>query len=280
MKSIFNLINIGLVLSIFFISCEKDYIDPISRVDPGADAQAPTITITNPSSGTVTIPFTDTKTDMSFQFSASDDIELKNIDISLDGVKLASFATYVDYRKYSGNYLHKDLAIGNHSFSVTATDLAGKATTQTFPFTVTNRYQPVFASEKLYLPFGPNGDFKDIINLVAPSIVGSPSTNATAGRKGAAYQGATDGYISFPLAGLYSSQGISFCFWYKVNASPDRSGIVTINDNANDADDNRMQGLRLFREGSASSQRIKANVGTGTADSWNDGDVIDPSAGQ
>ena len=61
----------------------------------------------------------------------------------------------------------------------------------------------------------------------------------------------------------YSSNGISFTFWYKVNTSPDRSGIITINDDADNSNDNRTGGLRLFREGSTSSQTIKLNVGLG-----------------
>ncbi|MGE4515124.1 MAG: LamG-like jellyroll fold domain-containing protein, partial [Chryseobacterium sp.] len=63
-------------------------------------------------------------------------------------------------------------------------------------------------------------------------------------------------------------------FWYKVNASPDRGGIITINDNNDNSDQNRNQGLRIFREGNASKQRIKLNLGVGTAESWNDGGEI------
>ncbi len=44
--------------------------------------------------------------------------------------------------------------------------------------------------------------------------------------------------------------------------------------------DDRFQGFRLFREGSPTEQRIKLNVGTGTGESWNDGDVIDVTAGE
>src|SRR5690606_34913982 len=58
--------------------------------------------------------------------------------------------------------------------------------------------------------------------------------------------------------------------------SPDRAGIITISDNADD----RFQGFRLFREGSATEQRIKLNVGTGGGESWNDGGVIDVTAGE
>ena len=99
--------------------------------------------------------------------------------------------------------------------------------------------------------------------------------DSSGGYDGAAYKGATDSYIKLPLAGLYSSNGISFTFWYKVNTSPDRSGIITINDDADNSNDNRTGGLRLFREGSTSSQTIKLNVGLGAGgESWNDGGNI------
>ena len=72
-------------------------------------------------------------------------------------------------------------------------------------------------------------------------------------------------------------------FWYKVNADTDRAGSITISpedeDNP-DAQNNRTSGFRLFREGNADEQRIKANVGNGSADSWNDGGVIDVAVGE
>src|SRR5690606_35409910 len=42
----------------------------------------------------------------------------------------------------------------------------------------------------------------------------------------------------------------------------------------------RFQGVRLFREGNASDQTIKANIGIGSGESWNDGGVIDVAAGE
>ena len=58
----------------------------IHEVAAGNDALAPTVSIITPANATVVIPFTDTKTDYTFKFSASDDIELKSIDI-IDGKK-------------------------------------------------------------------------------------------------------------------------------------------------------------------------------------------------
>lgn len=127
--------------------------------------------------------------------------------------------------------------------------------------------------EKLYADF----ENKYLLN----SVNGAPAQktgNTTLGipKKGNySFSGAANSYISYPVKGLYSTNGISFGFWYKVNASPDRSGIITINDNEINTDDNRTGGLRIFREGGTAKQRIKLNLGTGTADSWNDGAELD-----
>jgi hypothetical protein len=87
--------------------------------------------------------------------------------------------------------------------------------------------------------------------------------------------GAEDAYLKLPTAGFLSEE-FSAAFWYKVNSTPDRAGIITIGATA----DNRNQGFRLFREGNADEQRIKLNVGTGSGESWNDGGVLDVTAGE
>lgn len=278
MKRIFNFIGIGIVLSLCFSACKKGYIDKISKVDPGTDAQAPTVEIISPSSD-LQYPSATNAANFDFKFKVQDDIELKQVDISLNGTLLKSYTSFVDYRGISGTYTYPNLGVGAHTFKVVATDLAGKSTTKTFAFNIT-KYNKVIAGETLYVPFNAGGDYKDLINFVSPTITGSPATtSATGGHSGAAYQGAVDSYLSFPISGLYSSAGISFSFWYKVNATPDRSGIITINDNTNNSDDNRNQGLRLFREGSGTSQTIKLNVGIGSGESWNDGGTITTGIG-
>jgi hypothetical protein len=265
----------GVVLSLSFTACKDDYIDAISKVDPGPDALAPTVEIITPS-GDIQIPPTTIATNVDFKFKVADDIEMNKVDISLDGALLKSYTSFVDYRGISATYNYPNLGVGSHTFKVVATDLSGKSTTKSFGFTVNNNYISVLPGEVLYVPF--DADFNDLINPVSPAITGSP-TIATGGHNGAAYQGATDAYLAFPLSNMYSSEGISFSFWYKVNASPDRSGIITINDNANNSDENRKQGLRLFREGSAASQTIKLNVGVGSDESWNDGGSISGTSG-
>lgn len=269
MKNILNSILAGMLITL--ASCSDGYIDDITPVPQGTDSSAPQIQITSPS-GNLTIPFTDTKTNIKFEYKVSDDIEIGSIEILLDGAKLSTYSTFKDYRVFIDSYAYNNLGLGDHTFTVNAKDLAGKSSTKSVTFNIDNKYTPLFG-EKVYIPFFGGNTFTDIVAGKVPTIVGTPTTVAT-GYTGAAYQGATDSYINLPLSGLYSSNGISFTFWYKVNASPDRSGIITINDDNDNTNDNRTKGLRLFREGGASSQTIKMNVGTGSGESWNDGGSI------
>src|SRR5690349_5181467 len=110
MKSTLKFVCIGIVLALSFTACKDDYIDEISKVAPGTDAAPPTVSITSPATSIVVIPFTDTKTNYTFKFSVSDDIELKSIDIALNGTNLASYTKFIDYRSYTGTYEYKDLA--------------------------------------------------------------------------------------------------------------------------------------------------------------------------
>jgi hypothetical protein len=73
----------------------------------------------------------------------------------------------------------------------------------------------------------------------------------------------------------------------KVNAVPDRAGILTMgpedltNAGYPGVQNKRTSGFRFFREGSATSQQFKVNVGLGgTNESWNDGGKVNPSGGE
>lgn len=88
------------------------------------------------------------------------------------------------------------------------------------------------------------------------------------------YMGATDAYITYPVKGLFGANGLTVAFWYKVNAAPNRSGLVVVGNPSISGDDGRKYGFRLFREGSGSSQTIKLNAGIGTGESWNDGGAL------
>jgi hypothetical protein len=121
------------------------------------------------------------------------------------------------------------------------------------------------------MPF--EGNNKDLVSDTEATEVGSPGFDE--GKIGQAYAGAEDSYITFPIDELKSNE-FSAVFWYKVNPTPDRAGILSVGAEA----ENRKQGFRLFREGDASSQRIKLNVGYGTDETWNDGGLIDAIAGE
>jgi hypothetical protein len=132
-------------------------------------------------------------------------------------------------------------------------------------------YAPKYSGEVFYMPF--DGNFKELISKTDATQVGTPVFNA--GKIGKAYAGAVDSYLTFPTTAMVGSS-YSAVFWYKVNASPDRSGILS----ASLAGEDRTKGFRLFREGSASAQRIKLNVGTGAGETWNDGqEIAAPAAG-
>lgn len=267
MKSIFSFIIAGIMLSL--TACKKGYIDPISEVATGNDASAPTVEIVSPSSD-IQYPATTNAANFDFKFNVKDDIEVSKIDISLDGTLLKSYTSFIDYRGMSGSYLYSNLGVGAHTFQVIATDLSGKSTTKSFAFNIT-KYNKVLASETLYVPFNPGGDYKDLINFVSPTVAGSPgTTGAAGGHNGAAYQGAADAYLSFPIAGLYGANNeMSFAFWYKLNNVPDRSGLVVIGNptvQASNNDESRKYGFRLFRENGP--QNLTINVGTTSQENW------------
>lgn len=157
--------------------------------------------------------------------------------------------------------LFDELRLYNQSLS--AADVAAIMGDQGAP-----TYVSQFEGETAYLPF--DGDNVEMVSASEATVIGATDFSSVAHAGSNSFQGASDSYLTLPAGGLLTSE-YSVAFWYKVNAAPTRAGIISIGDNAED----RKQGLRIFREGSDTSQRIKANVGIGTGESWNDGDVID-----
>ncbi len=134
-------------------------------------------------------------------------------------------------------------------------------------------YVPKYSGEVLYMPFENN--YNDLVSNIEAAKVGSP--DFADGKKGQAYAGATDSYLTFPTTEIVKSNQFSSVFWMKVNASPDRAGILAIcPTGAANFDAMRTKGLRIFREGDVTSQRLKLNVGVGSSESWNDGGLVDP----
>ncbi len=241
-------------------------IDPISPLDPGPDKDAPAITIISPTQG-LAIEVDSLVVSILVQLEVTDDIELKSVSVLLDNSEIGSMTTFKDYRRALMEFRHLNVTTGIHTLTVKATDLGGKMSEKSVTFEKKPPYVPMYAGEVFYMPF--NGDFTEKITFKNATVVGNPGFTEASLKGIKAYAGATDSYLTFPLAGLTSAD-FSASFWYKVNGSPDRSGILS----ASPAGEDRTKGFRLFREGSATSQRIKANVGWGGGETWNDGALI------
>lgn len=270
MKNTFKYILGSLLL--FLIAC-NDGIDPITQVEPGADQTAPTIKINKPIDG-FKLKVPEAIASITIDFEVRDDIEIGSISVAIDGSEIENYSEFKDYRIFMmDDLVYDNVTTGVHTLTVTATDLDGKTTSSSVNFEKTPPYVPLYEGEMFYMPF--DGDYNEQITITPATEVGSPTFAGESVVGLNAYKGATDSYITYPTNGLLNSTEFSAAFWYKVSGSPDRAGILVVGDDA----DNRNQGFRLFREGSATSQRIKLNVGTGSGESWNDGDVIDVAAG-
>jgi len=258
----------GLFILVFAAACNEG-IDPITPLAPGTDATAPVVNIKYPTEG-VKIQVPELLATINIQFEVTDDIELKSISVLMDGTELISYSEFKDYRRAVKEYLYNKVSNGAHTLTIKATDLGGKVTNTSVKFEKKPPYTALYAGETFYMPF--DGDYVEKISFKAATIVGTPGFAGT-GLKGVnAYAGAADSYLTFPLAGLTGTE-FSAELWVKLNASPDRAGIISISP----AGEDRTKGLRFFREGSATEQRFKLNVGTGAGETWNDGGVVKAS---
>lgn len=114
-----------------------------------------------------------------------------------------------------------------------------------------------------HMPF--NGNFVEAQSEIAATVVGTPTF--APGVEGQAFQGAANSYLTFNMSDLVYEldEDFTVAFWYNINASPDRAGILTITPGTPDT---RTRGLRIFREGSAYRQVIMGILGTGGGDAW------------
>lgn len=253
-------------------ACEEG-IDPITPLQPGEDMSTPVVNIVYPQEGSLIRSAKDTST-IKIEIEAEDDIELKTVVLKLDNVVIGTYNTFLDYRRAAISHEFAGLINGAHTLTVEATDLSGKSSSGSVSFEKAGPYNPKYAGEVFYMPF--DGDFMELVSNTEPTRIGTMTFGPAKISKGV--NGNTDSYLRFPLTNIKGGD-FSAVFWYKVNASPDRAGIITIGNKdsaelSNDA--SRKLGLRLFREASAAKQRIKLNVGTGTAEVWNDGQDITP----
>ena len=147
-------------------------------------------------------------------------------------------------------------------------------------------YPPTCDGEMFYMPF--DGSYNERFRNVDATEVGTPTFADESVEGDNAYAGATDSYLTFPAneSGAITTDEFSTTLWYKLNADPTRGAILVMGpedvDNAGypDVQNKRTNGFRFFREGDATRQVFKLNVGNGEADSWFDGGdaaALDPS---
>ncbi len=274
---VFRILMAGILL--FFLGCKDGYIDDISRVDPGADEDAPEVTINYPLEGTE-IQVYDEVTSITIDFEVIDDIEISSIQVSLDGTELTTMTEFRDYRKVFEEYVYESLTTGDHTLTVTATDSDGKTTTETVEFAKVPPYVKKYDGEVLYMPF--EGDYFELVSVTPSTVIGDPGF-IDEGKVGRAYAGAAGSYLTLPTESLDLEQEFTAVFWMKVNPDPNRAGILVIGppdpDNP-DAQNLRTNGFRFFREAAGTDQRFKLNVGNGGGENWFDGNEaadVDPT---
>ena len=275
MKNYNRLIILALSL-LMLNACDQNYIDNISNVDPGADQSAPVVTFNSPTEG-YEIKLPEEISSVTIDFEVTDDIEVGDISVSFDGTQIASYqqGSYKDYRRALESVVYDNVELGDHVISITASDLEGKSTTKSINISKVSPYTQKYDSEVFYMPF--EGDYMEMISFQTAGVVGSPGFGTDGLQNSKAYAGAADSYLTFPMDNFKFSE-FTIGLWVKINASPGNAGILTVGTTDDDA--GRKNGFRLFREGSASSMRIKLNVGVGSGESWNDGDVIDTRSGE
>lgn len=265
MKAISKIIVFAFTL-LLFSACEQDYIDGISKVDPGPDETAPEVTVNFPPEG-YELQTNDAVASITFDFEVRDDIEIESVVLDLNGTELATFSEFKDYRVFMDKYAFDEVTTGSHVFTVTATDLEGKTSTVSVNFRKSPPYTPEYEGEVFYMPF--NNEFREMNSLDLATSQGNPGF-ADGIQGGTAYAGAADSYLTFPASILQGSNEVSASMWMKVDNSADRAGILVVAPPADNNND-RSKGFRFFREAAGDMQRFKLNVGTGDSDSWFDG---------
>ncbi len=266
-------ILMGMLVTVFAAACNEG-IDPISHVAPGPDELAPEIKVTYPTNGLEIVDRADI-VPLSIQATIADDIELGSVSVSMNGKDLTQYSEFKDYRRLEMKYQYPNLEDGSYVLTIKATDLTGKSTTKTVNFSKTSRYQPKYNGEIFYMPFDDN--YQELISEAFATKVGFPTF--TEGKTGLAYKGAENGYLTFPLKDASKNINLgntqfSAAFWYKLNATPDRAGVLVVSPKDSPPageDNNLLSGFRFFREAGNGGQTFKLNVGDGTGSSWFDG---------
>ena len=261
---IFRNILLFTLLAAFIVACEREgFIDPISKVEPGPDNSAPFVEINYPTQGTAIRVREDT-TAITIDFEVRDDIELQSILIELDGSQITKYTDFKDYRRVLEEFVYENVTNGEHTLTLTATDMQDKSTSQSVDFEKIAPYETQYDGEIFYMPF--DGNAMELITISSAEEVGNPGYSS--GLVSQAYQGAAESYLTFPVDTLVN-ESISAAFWYHVDpaATATRAGMLTVGP-PSDNDGDRTQGFRLFRVGNETRQTIRLNVGKGDGDSW------------
>ncbi|WP_024482105.1 LamG domain-containing protein [Cellulophaga baltica] len=271
---------LALVAVLFIYSCDQG-IDGITQVDPGVDATAPAIKINYPKEG-IEVNVLATLADITIDFEVTDDIEVKDITVLLDDVVVGTFTSFKDYRRVLiDDLVYSGLEDGTHVLTISATDIEGKNATSSVSFEKVPAYVKKYDGEVFYMPF--DGDYVDLISFQKATIVGTPSFTDDALNGTSAYAGVTDSYLTFPAEDL-KAQEFSAVFWTKLNAVPDRAGLLVMSPPLDASGGNVLtSGYRFFRENADGLQRFKLNAGSGADNTWVDGGAaadVDPSAGK
>jgi hypothetical protein len=262
MKIIKYLFAVSLIIMLAG-SCQKG-LDPIIKVDPKPDVSAPMVEIIYPEDSSSVVS-ADSVATITFKLIAEDDVELKSVVVQLNGTEVANYTEFTDYRRLDMKLDQGGILDGDYTLTAIVTDLTDKSVTQSINFNKITAppYDPL-DGEVLYFSF--DGFYLDLITKNAATVTGAPSF--VPGKTNMSMQGATDSYIEYPTTGLLGT-GFSVAFWYKINAIPDRAGILAISPVVDPAaPDVRFKGLRMFREISGADQNIGLNLGLGNAEFW------------
>ncbi len=246
------------------VSCDKG-LDPLVPVNTKPDVSAPEIEITFPKDGE-TINSLDSVATITIQLLAEDDVEIKSVVIKLNEAVIANITSFMDYRRLDLDLEQGEILDGDYFLEVIVTDLTDKIVSTSITFhKITIPPYTALDGEVLYFSF--DGFYLDLISKNEPSLTGTPSF--VAGKTNLCLQGATDSYLEYPTTGLLGEE-FSVAFWYKVNAIPDRAGILAISHptSQDPALADRIKGLRLFREISGADQNIGLNIGSDSTEVW------------
>ena len=264
---------LAFIFGIFFLqSCQDLEQPPLGEYL----TDGPIVSFNYPSpTGATVIQSTDEVTSITISYEVSDDIEITSITVDVNGNEISNVSSFTDVENVMVDDLVFDnVTTGVHSITITATDSDGNETTESVMFEKidTSPYEPELSSEFFYMPF--DGNYNDMVSNNSGIAMGDLvfSDNPYSGEN--AFTAPTDAYLQFPISQVSEGLGDEFsgAFWYNSSGDPNRAGIITIGNP--DAGESRNQGLRLFREGDASNQTIKLNIGTGGGESWNNGGQV------